>query len=131
MSSNNEYMRKYMLNRYNERMNWARNKLGGKCIRCNSKNSLELDHIDPSTKIETIAKIWSYSKKNFESEVEKCQLLCTNCHILKSIENGDVLPRTTHGTLTMYKRHNCRCEKCKEKNNSYSREYKKKKKKDA
>ena len=56
--------------------------LGGKCQRCGYDNyigALEFHHKDPSSKDMTIAgtgKKWDAIK----DEVEKCLLLCANCH---------------------------------------------------
>ena len=56
--------------------------LGGKCQRCGYSKyigALEFHHKDPSDKDLTIAdsgKKWD----NIKEEVEKCMLLCANCH---------------------------------------------------
>ena len=50
MASSNSYMKNYMLARYHKRMSEAKNKLGGKCFKCNSIEDLQLDHINPQTK---------------------------------------------------------------------------------
>lgn len=52
------------------------------CIKCGSKERLELDHINPTEK-EWNPKRSMCSKKlskNFWNEINKCQLLCYNCH---------------------------------------------------
>lgn len=53
-----------------------------KCIKCNSKENLELDHVDPSKKV--THRIWSFSLERREAEVSKCQILCVLCHREKS-----------------------------------------------
>lgn len=78
-----EYLRKYILNRYHERMNSAKNKLGGKCIQCGSIEKLQFDHIYPNNKSFAIGKMWSISFNLFEQELKKCQLLCEDCHKIK------------------------------------------------
>jgi predicted transcriptional regulator len=56
--------------------------LGGKCIICGynkSLKALEFHHRDPSKKdfpISGIRKSWDFTKK----ELNKCDLLCANCH---------------------------------------------------
>jgi hypothetical protein len=45
---------------------------------------LEFDHIDRSTKEYTIAKMLSYSINTIKKELEKCQVLCVNCHKRKT-----------------------------------------------
>lgn len=57
------------------------------CVRCGSTKNLELDHIDRSTKVSH--NIWSWSKKRREAEIEKCQVLCRDCHKAKSLKFGD------------------------------------------
>lgn len=57
--------------------------LGGECVHCKCKDlfKLEFDHIDPTLKTKQITKI---SKSNIEKELENIQLLCGNCHRIKS-----------------------------------------------
>ncbi len=109
MSSSNEYMRVYMLNRYKERMAWAISQLGGQCVTCGTREGLELDHIDPATKSFTIGSMWSCSWGKFVAEVAKCQLLCEAHHISKTVKEARA--GVSHGTVWMY-RLGCRCEEC-------------------
>mgnify|MGYP003402983197 CR=1 FL=1 len=55
---------------------------GGKCERCNynrCERALEFHHLDPSKKDFTISgKSWSYER--LKIEVDKCILVCSNCH---------------------------------------------------
>jgi hypothetical protein len=59
-------------------------KLGGKCIECGCTETLEFDHIDPSTKSFNISAGYIKPKEVLLEEVAKCQLLCNKCHIEKS-----------------------------------------------
>lgn len=52
------------------------------CAKCGSKDRLELDHIEPSNKEHHA--IWSWSKKRQKAELEKCQVLCYECHKWKT-----------------------------------------------
>ena len=56
---------------------------GGKCCKCGYNKSikaLEFHHINPNEKDFTISgKSWSFEK--LKREVDKCVLLCANCHI--------------------------------------------------
>lgn len=82
---------------------------------CGSRERLELDHIDPETKIDH--KIWSWSDQRRSEELAKCQVLCYNCHKEKSRkEKFREIP--AHGTIARYKhkRFPCKCEYCKEAN---------------
>ena len=83
----NEDMNKYMKNRWEKRRAAAVEHLGGKCIRCGITEYLEFDHIDRSTKIMTVARASSRSEEFFWNEVNKCQLLCTPCHLEKTAED--------------------------------------------
>lgn len=80
-----------------------------KCVRCGSRESLELDHIDPSMKVDH--KIWSWSQERRDEEIAKCQVLCKPCHVEKT--GADIEP--PHGTNSRYtsKKWKCRCELCK------------------
>lgn len=80
----NSYLNTYMKLRYQKRRDAAIIKLGGKCVSCGTTDNLEFDHIYPSTKFKTMAKMSSYSEKRFNEELEKCQLLCTACHKVKT-----------------------------------------------
>jgi 5-methylcytosine-specific restriction endonuclease McrA len=75
-----EYEKKWLANR---RLEYFKDK---KCVKCDSTEDLQLDHIDPKTKISH--RIWSWSKKRREEELKKCQPLCKKCHTDKSaLEN--------------------------------------------
>lgn len=54
----------------------------GPCVECNSWEDLELDHKDPSTKISH--SVWSWSIERRLKELEKCQVLCRECHLNKT-----------------------------------------------
>lgn len=50
--------------------------------------TLEFDHIDPTIKTMNIGQMVSsgYSIKRISEELEKCQILCANCHRKKTSE---------------------------------------------
>lgn len=57
--------------------------LGGKCSCCGynkSYSALDFHHINPEEKEFTIAKNTSLSWKKMKAEIQKCILLCANCH---------------------------------------------------
>lgn len=80
----NQDMNAYMKTRWAKRRVAAIAYLGGECVRCGIDQSLEFDHIDPETKVMSIARASSLSELRFWKEVDKCQLLCTECHKLKT-----------------------------------------------
>lgn len=104
--------RKDYLRNYNRRWMRARRLafFGGKCcVMCGSSDNLELDHIDPETKI--THRIWSWAEDKRLAEIAKCQILCKPCHRIKTASQREA-PR--HGTSNMYSKHKCRCDLCKE-----------------
>lgn len=56
----------------------------GECVHCKCKDwiCLEFDHIDSNTKKYTISRMIfdAMSEKTLRKELDKCQLLCGNCH---------------------------------------------------
>lgn len=56
---------------------------GGKCCVCGYKRyvgALDFHHIDPETKDFAIAQLRSYKWDNIKPELDKCILVCKNCH---------------------------------------------------
>lgn len=93
----------------------------GPCARCGSAKKLEVDHIDPSTKVSH--SVWSWSKERREAELAKCQVLCGKCHKAKSRAARE----PTHGTHSRYAHRRCRCAKCKKAHRITNARYRKKK----
>lgn len=74
-----------------QRTVWKRNaakregvkRLGNKCEKCGEQrvHILEFHHVDPTTKDEIPSRILANSKiQEFFEEIQKCILLCSNCH---------------------------------------------------
>jgi hypothetical protein len=82
----------------------------GPCKWCDSWDDLEVDHEDPATKLYQPAALWSMALDNPKrvAELAKCQVLCHDCHRVKS---RDDLPDVPHGN-TGYG-NGCRCDECK------------------
>ena len=72
-------------------------KLGGKCVECGCTETLEFDHIDPSTKSFNIAAGYTKPKEVLLEEVAKCQLLCQKCHIKKTKRDAKFRPKSCAG----------------------------------
>ena len=64
--------------------------LGGKCVSCGITDHrlLDFDHIDPVTKTMLISQSLHRSYELLLEEIKKCQLLCPNCHRLRTLEQG-------------------------------------------
>lgn len=118
----NAYMRKYVLARYHRRMAEARERLGGRCAVCGTTTvNIDFDHVDPTTKVASIAKLAAGgSDVKFWTEVAKCQLLCTDHHKEKTRTNREYrkaanrIVNPEHGTGVCYYREKCRCERCRQ-----------------
>lgn len=63
--------------------------LGGKCCGCGATENLQFDHLDRTQKSFTIGKCWGYKLEKLIEEADKCQLLCKDCHQIKTTVNGD------------------------------------------
>lgn len=81
----------------------------GPCRKCGSWERLEVDHIDPTTKVNH--KVWSWKPERRIAELAKCQVLCHTCHLKKSLEYRKANARKDHGNSTQY-RNGCRCFDC-------------------
>lgn len=119
----NAYMREYMLKRYHARRQQAFDILGRSCRRCGGTEELEFDHIDATNKSFSVGRLWSIKEALFFAEIQKCQVLCKQCHLQKSRECQDgvrgkpAANRVTnynHGTGYMYNRNGCRCTPCRD-----------------
>lgn len=71
--------------------------LGGKCIKCGYNKSLyglTFHHKNPKKKINTVAVMiqnLSFKNKKLIKELNKCELLCFNCHMeLRGETNGNI-----------------------------------------
>jgi 5-methylcytosine-specific restriction endonuclease McrA len=106
--------RDYQREKARTRIAKARELLGGKCVECGAEENLQFDHINPNTKVAKISVIANWAWDRFLSEVEKCQLLCQDCHTAKTmVDLGR--KRSEHGTRNKY-RVGCRCDLCKKAN---------------
>lgn len=62
-----------------------------KCNRCPETfiYCLEFHHTDPTKKEISVSQMKGYSKKKILEEIDKCEVLCSNCH-RKEHYKGDV-----------------------------------------
>lgn len=94
--------------------------VGSECVICGSMDSIEFDHIDPSTKEYALMSRWNRPLSEILGEAKKCQPLCHVCHKDKTAQERSV----EHGQGVTGKR-NCRCGPCRELKNAYKREWRK------
>lgn len=91
--ANREYMRHRpdkFKNYYNNRV-FSLEYLGGKCQVCGNSDHrvLQFDHIDPTSKIAKVTTFFNRKNRTLLiEELKKCQLLCANCHAIKTYEEG-------------------------------------------
>jgi len=77
--------RVYHKKRYYETLSECIEKLGGECVKCGVKERLQFDHIHPKDKLFEITKRLLISdREKFQEELDKCQLLCYDCHLEKT-----------------------------------------------
>lgn len=133
----NHYYSERQIARWQERRGKAITLFGGKCGKCGSKERLEFDHIDPRTKSFKSRRMFSVSAKRLADELKKCQLLCYECHKLKTASDRLKYPRIfgrpkiplemAHGKIGTYCNRRCRCSLCTEAQRIYVTNYRKRK----
>lgn len=103
-ANNPDRYRAYNMKRwYEKRDAWLA--ANGPCVRCGSSERLEVDHIDPSGKLDH--KVWSWAEERRLVELVKCQVLCFLCHRLKTNEERGW---NLHGEVRYQM--GCRCQVC-------------------
>jgi predicted transcriptional regulator len=68
---------------HKEKKQYARKKLGGKCIVCGFNKyqySLDVHHLNPEIKDENFKSMGGWSIERIDKEIKSCVLLCKNCH---------------------------------------------------
>jgi len=98
-ASNKETLKEKMYSRrkaspidYRQRKQEAMEYLGGKCKCCSLKGPhriMHFHHIDPSTKEGEWDEMRKWSWKRRKAELDKCHLLCANCH--GAVHDGAVI----------------------------------------
>lgn len=90
-SQNKQHLLEYQRQAKRARKLEAIEYLGGCCSRCKGvfhPAVYEFHHIDPSTKDRDPSKMLNLSKKRLYTELDKCVLLCANCHRLEHHEGN-------------------------------------------
>ena len=99
--------------------------LGGVCVECNTDNDLHFDHVFPEDKEFHISANLDYDLKKILVELQKCQLLCKPCHIIKTISDRG-FNESQHGSVSTYTNKKCRCQECRAAWAVYASKYTKK-----
>lgn len=73
-----EYDRQWI---HKRRQDWIDD--NGPCVKCGSYDRLEVDHKNPEEKI--THRLWTRNKDFRDLELAKCQVLCYDCHLEKTI----------------------------------------------
>lgn len=87
---NKEYSLEKQKIKKREKKLWAISYLGGCCNSCNGifhPSVYEFHHKDPTTKDRDPSKMMSLSHEKLQTELDKCVLLCANCHRIE--HHGD------------------------------------------
>lgn len=74
------------------------------CADCGGTEKLELDHVDPATKVGS--DVWLWSAKRRDAEIAKCVVRCQGCHFERHARQ-----RRRHG-ISRYNTAGCRCSIC-------------------
>lgn len=84
--NNREMVSRKVSEKRQKRSEWAINFLGGKCANCNGVFDpvcYDYHHKNPDEKEFTIGENSLIGWERFKKEIEKCILLCANCHRLE------------------------------------------------
>ena len=82
-----EYKREYR----DERKSYCIEYLGGKCVKCGTIHNLQFDHIKREGKKYTIGSRIHQDFTIIKEELDKCQLLCVDCHKVKTKSEWTIL----------------------------------------
>lgn len=113
---------KYLKERSERLLAECKDALGNKCLRCGSSNNLQFHHRDPDSKEFEVSKARSVSAERLKTELEKCDLLCAECH--RNVHAAK------HGSWRKYQ-NGCRCDECRLSHNLRLRDYRRKKRREA
>ncbi len=79
---------KESIKRFNQKRRYILNQLKNKpCFDCQGwfePCQMDWDHLDPNTKLFSVNKSMTRPLKETLEEIKKCQLVCSNCHRLRT-----------------------------------------------
>ena len=80
--------------RYDERRQWIDSiKLVSGCVDCGYREdsrALDFDHIK-GEKTFNVSQMFGYSKNRLLAEIAKCEVVCANCHRIRTFDRGQHL----------------------------------------
>jgi hypothetical protein len=83
-----EYYKKDVKERHSKNIKIIQEeKLKRGCACCGYRENafaLDFDHLDPNSKVEGVSRMSSRNIKKIKEEILKCQVLCANCHRIKT-----------------------------------------------
>lgn len=85
-TNNKEYALEQQRLKKRQKKLWAIEYLGGCCSSCGGTfhpSIYEFHHLDPMTKDRDPSKMLQLSQGRLQKELDKCKLLCANCHRLE------------------------------------------------
>jgi len=88
---NKEKVREERREQHKERKSYCIEYLGGKCVKCGTTHNLQFDHIKREGKKYEITRRLSNNLNNLKEELDKCQLLCYDCHKIKTKSERTIL----------------------------------------
>lgn len=113
----------YLTERRAKRRQMLKDHIGGKCVKCGTTKDLQFNHKNPAEKQFTISEIIYKNIEFVLKEVEKCELLCKECHLTETRRqykdgelktwNAGTRAEFICGTARCYNQKPCRCESCK------------------
>lgn len=86
----NNFITKATFNRNNKIINDSKNKPCNLCGEKYPHYNMQLDHIDPATKIKDVCQLKNRKEEVLRAEIAKCQVICALCHRLKSIKEQKI-----------------------------------------
>jgi len=63
------------------------------CLDCGGRfhpEAMHFDHLDPALKYMNIGVMFSHSREHIEQEVAKCEIVCANCHAVRSYNRRNI-----------------------------------------
>ena len=92
-----------------------------RCAMCGTRERLETDHVDPDQKSFNIARNMTVNNPLVQAELDKCQLLCGDCHLEKTRAEREA-KGFTHGSWYGWLNMKCQCGLCTAARDAYNAE---------